>query len=114
MSIFRENLDLFYDEGDDVTVYPVPAESIQPFIDGGGIGTTVRGLFHTRDVLVGDGDVELEDQVPIFETLKTRSEAAGIKPGTHSIEFDSARYNIIRCPFKDPGFVECWLEDLVT
>lgn len=114
MSVFDENLELFYQEGHDVIVYPVVAESVAPFLASGGTGETVRGLFYTRDQLAGDGDVQVEVTPPYFETLKTRALAAGIAEDTTSIEHKGERYNVIRGTFKDPGFMLYQLEEIVS
>lgn len=113
MSVFDDDLDLYYQEGHDVTAYPVAAESVAAYVAGGGSGTTVRGLYFTRDELADGGGVPVQVTLPYFETLKTRADAASLAVGMSAIEYNGQVYNVLSGAFKDPGFMEFGLEELV-
>lgn len=113
MSLFDRDLDLFYVEGHDVTVYPVPANQVEAYLAASQAGVTVRGLFHVRDVLADNGEVAVEIEQPIFETTRANAVAASMAVYTHSIAYGGVVYDIVRRAFKDPGIYEFWLEELV-
>lgn len=96
MSLFRENLDVFYVEGDDVLVYPVAASGISGY---GGTPATVRGLFQANDELALDDGVPVSIQTERFETLKATAEAnsmplEGADTTSTSLVFDSKKFNL--------------------
>lgn len=113
MSIFDRDLDLFHAEGHDVIVCPVAAEEVAAYVGAGNSGVTVRGLFYVRDDLAHNGEVAVEVEQPIFETTRAAAAAAGLAPYTHSIVHADVVYNVVRRAFKDPGFCEFHLEELV-
>lgn len=111
MSIFGRDPDVFYAEGDDVTVYPCAAEDVAAYVNAGLTGATVRGLFYVRDDLADNGDVAVEVEQPIFEC--TVDAAGDMAPYSHAIVYDDVTYAIVRRVFKDPSFYEFYLEALV-